>query len=144
MRPVKKSLSRGRYVADMTERRRATRQRSFLRGCICFNNRHSGADCLIRDISEGGARLIFSNIVNTPDVVDLHIPHKEQMLRAHVQWRRGDEVGVTFASELRDDGAPFEQDLARRVDRLEAEIAALRKILKRLKNEFTPGAEDAA
>lgn len=115
-----------------------------MRGCICFNDRHSGADCLIRDISEGGARLIFSNVVNTPDVVDLHIPHKEQMLRAHVQWRRGDEMGVTFASELRDDGAPFEQDLARRVDRLEAEIAALRKILKRLKNELTPGAEDAA
>ncbi|MET0538623.1 MAG: hypothetical protein ABWZ64_11870 [Xanthobacteraceae bacterium] len=53
-------------------------------------------------------------------------------------------MGVTFASELSDDGVPFEQDLAARVDRLEAEIAALRKILKRLKNELTPGAEDAA
>jgi hypothetical protein len=128
----------------MSERRRATRQKSFLRGCIYFNNRHSGADCLIRDISEEGARLIFSNLLNTPDVVDLYIPHKEQTLRAHVQWRRGDEMGVTFAGELRDDGTPLEQDLARRVDKLEAEIAALRKMLKRLKNELTPAAEDAA
>ena len=45
-----------------TERRRIPRQKSFLRGMIYFNNRRSVADCLIRDISPYGARLIFSDV----------------------------------------------------------------------------------
>jgi hypothetical protein len=55
----------------MGERRKATRQKSFLRGCIYFNNRRSAIDCLIRDISASGARLIFSDTVTVPDIVDL-------------------------------------------------------------------------
>jgi hypothetical protein len=71
-------------AARMSERRISPRKKSFLRGCIYFNNRRSAADCLIRDISETGARLIFSSTIAMPDMVDLHIPQKEQTLRAHV------------------------------------------------------------
>jgi hypothetical protein len=77
--------------------------------------------------------------------VDLYIPQREQMLRAHVQWRKGEEMGVTLVdAELRDGGLASEQDLAKRVEKLEAEVAALRKLLKRLKAEASPGTEDAA
>src|SRR3954468_4558451 len=72
-----------------TERRRIPRQKSFLRGMIYFNNRRSVADCLIRDISPYGARLIFSDAVTTPDLLDLYIPQKEQTLRSQVIWRVG-------------------------------------------------------
>jgi hypothetical protein len=119
----------------MNERRRAARQKSFLRGRILFNNRRTAVDCLIRDISATGARLIFSDAVSIPDLVDIYIPQKEQTLRAHVQWRHGQEVGVAFPEA----GAePAEQtgasaDLAARVQRLEAEIASLKRMLKRLK-----------
>jgi len=70
----------------------------------------------------------------------------EQTLRAHVQWRRRDEMGVSFAEEARDSGSPAaaEQELARRVEKLEAEIAALKKVLKRLKADLPTGGEDAA
>ena len=44
----------------MSERRISTRQKSFLRGCIQFNHRRTTIDCLVRDISDTGARLIFS------------------------------------------------------------------------------------
>ena len=64
---------------------------------IYFYNRRSVVDCLIRDISPYGARLIFSDAVATPDVLDLYIPQKEQTLRIHVIWRHGQEVGVAFA-----------------------------------------------
>jgi PilZ domain len=117
----------------MSERRRATRQKSFLRGCIYFNNRRSAVDCLIRDISQTGARLIFSDTVSIPDVVDLHIPQKDQMLRAQVHWRHGDEVGVAFPTAAWTPGQPGEGDLAERVAKLEAEIAALKRMLRRLK-----------
>src|SRR5260370_38752696 len=81
----------------MNERRNASRQKSFLRGSIQFNNRRTVIDCLVRDISATGARLIFSDSVSVPDVVDLYIPQKEQTPRAHGQWRRGEGVGVAFA-----------------------------------------------
>ena len=129
----------------MSERRRHTRHKSFLRGYIYYNNRRSAVDCLVRDVSEAGARLIFSSAVTVPDYVDLYIPQREQMLRAHVQWRKGEEMGVTLVDvELRDGGLASEQDLVKRVEKLEAEIAALRKLLKRLKAEVWPGTEDAA
>ena len=130
----------------MSERRISTRQKSFLRGCIQFNNRHTTIDCLVRDISDTGARLIFSDSVSVPDVVELYIPQKEQTLRAHVQWRRGDELGVVFAKGARAPAPsrPAEGELAERVEKLEAEIAALKKMFKRLKAEVAGDAEDAA
>ena len=87
----------GQTEPRTVERRKITRQKSFLRGTIYFNNRRNAVDCLIRDISPYGARLIFSAAVTTPDVLDLYIPQKEQTLRIHVIWRHGQEVGVAFA-----------------------------------------------
>jgi hypothetical protein len=122
----------------MEERRRVARQKSFLSGRLYFNNHRNAVDCLIRDISPYGARLIFSDAVTTPDVVDLYIPHKEQTVRAHVQWRNGQEVGVAFAQPITAH-APAAQadpaDLAERVTRLEAEIAALKRLLRQLKTD---------
>jgi len=130
----------------MSERRISTRQKSFLRGCIQFNNRRTTIDCLVRDISDTGARLIFSDSVSVPDVVELYIPQKEQTLRAHVQWRRADELGVAFAKSARAPApsGPAEGELAERVEKLEAEIAALKKMFKRLKAEVAGSPEEAA
>ena len=119
----------------MPERRTAPRKKSFLRGCIHYNNRRSAVDCLIRDISEHGARLIFSSAVAVPDIVDLYIPQKEQTLRVHVQWRHGDEVGVAFpaATQASEQAAPAEAgDVAERLQKLELEVAALRRTVRRL------------
>jgi hypothetical protein len=119
--------------ARPAERRRIARQKSFLRGMIYFNNRRSVADCLIRDISPFGARLIFSDAVATPDVLDLYIPQKEQTLRAQVIWRVGHEVGVAFPQAIHPEPATAgASDLADRVTKLEAEVAALRRTLRKL------------
>lgn len=129
-----------------SERRTATRQKSFLRGCIYFNNRRSAFDCLIRDISSTGARIVFSETVSIPDIVDLYIPQKEQTQRAHVQWRHGNEVGVAFdnAAAASGSASPADGDLAKRVERLEAEIATIKKALKRLKADVAGDADEAA
>ena len=128
------------------ERRRTARQKSFLRGMIYFNNRRNVVDCLIRDISPYGARLIFSDAVTTPDVLELYIPQKEQTLRVHAIWRHGQEVGVAFAqaahvdpaAEPGDPGSSPGQALAERVARLEMEIAGLKRILKKMKTDAGP------
>jgi hypothetical protein len=116
-----------------TERRRIARQKSFLRGMVYFNNRRSVADCLIRDISPFGARLIFSDTITTPDTMDLYIPQKEQTLRSHVIWRVGHEVGVAFPQATQAQPASGSAELAERVIRLEAEIAGIKRVLKKLK-----------
>jgi hypothetical protein len=116
-----------------TERRRTARQKSFLRGMVYFNNRRSVADCLIRDISPYGARLIFSDTVTMPDTLDLYIPQKEQTLRAHVIWRIGHDVGVAFPQATQTVAAAPSGELAERVVKLEAEIASIKRVLKKLK-----------
>jgi hypothetical protein len=118
------------------ERRRVARQKSFLRGLVYFNNRRSVLDCLIRDISPYGARLVFSDAVTTPDQLDLYIPQKEQTLRTNVVWRHGQEIGVAFAQGAQVDNTPAESgDLGERVQRLEAEVAALKRMLRQIKSE---------
>ena len=128
------------------ERRRIARQKSFLRGMIYFNNRRNAVDCLVRDISPYGARLIFSDSVTTPDVLDLYIPQKEQTLRVQVIWRHGQEAGVAFAQAASMEPAAEQQqpsDLADRVARLEVEILGLKRILKKMKTDAGPEFEVA-
>jgi PilZ domain len=130
----------------MSERRRSMRQKSFLRGCVYFNKRRQAVDCLIRDISDEGARIIFSDTVSVPDRVDLYIPQKEQTIRAHVQWRHGDEIGLAFPDTASDEiGSAPAGNLAQRMSRLELEVAALRKVLRRLQSSIKSGDDvDAA
>jgi hypothetical protein len=129
----------------MGERRRVTRQKSFLRGCVYFNNRRSAFDCLIRDLSDNGARIIFSDAVSVPDLVELYIPQKEQTVRAHVEWRHGGELGLAFPDAIRAADGTTDGELATRVAKLETETASLRRALKRLQREVSGGDDiDAA
>jgi uncharacterized protein YceH (UPF0502 family) len=120
----------------MSERRSSARQKSFLKGQIMFNNRRSVVECLIRDISADGARLILSQTGIVPDVIELYIPQKEETLRARVQRRADSEIGVAF---LADTAAPAagSGDLAERVKQLEAEVAALKRLVKKLRADMT-------
>ena len=102
---------------------------------IYFNNKRNVVDCLIRDISPYGARLIFSDAVTTPDALDLYIPQKEQTLRVHVIWRHGQEVGVAFAQVAQVDPGTEPGELSERVARLETEIAGLKRLLRKMKND---------
>lgn len=115
----------------MNERRAARRKKSFLRGFVYFDKKRGACSCLIRDFNEEGARIIFSEAIGLPDIVNLHVPQKEQTLRARVSWRRGDEIGLAFTVEATD--MPDRDDLMQRVAQLEGEILKLRRMLKALK-----------
>lgn len=128
-------------AVNMQERRSAVRQKTFLKGIILFNHRKSSADCVIRDLTDQGARLQFSASVITPDVVELQIPNKDQILQAHVRWRKGDECGVSFnhvkpATEQAGSPAAVSGDVNHRVEQLEAEVAKMHRQLIELRNEM--------
>jgi hypothetical protein len=128
----------------MNERRTAPRQKTFLKGIILFNNRKSSADCVIRDLTDQGARLQFSAAIITPDVIELQIPNKDQILQAHVRWRKGDEAGISFDHVKAREAAPASAaampaargDVSHRVEQLEAEVARMHRQIVELRNEM--------
>lgn len=83
-------------VTSGEERRETGRIRTFLRGRIIYNHRASTMDCLVRDLSMGGARLALSETATLPDVFELVVPQKSVTYRCNLRWRRTDEVGVVF------------------------------------------------
>jgi hypothetical protein len=122
----------------MIERRQSLRQKSFLRGRVDFHNGRFSRDCMIRDLSNIGARVIFGDFADAakiPDVVVLHIPQKNRAERALVTWRYNDEIGIAF-SKVDLVASPPSRDLGIRVTRLESEIAAMRRLLKQMANKI--------
>ena len=129
----------------MGERRGSRRSKSFLRGFVYVSRKRGALACLVRDLSEKGARIVFSDTVTLPDVVELYIPQREQTLRARVEWRRNDEIGLGFtATERTAEAPPSATEVGQRVAMLEAEIAALRVLLERLKAEKVNPADEVA
>jgi hypothetical protein len=114
------------------------RQKSLLRARIRLKDARTSFDCMIRDISSRGARLHFSGTAPTPDVFELYIPQKEQMLRANVTWRCGENVGVAFAHQTETVEPSKATDLHRRVDRLESEIDAFKQACKKFQSSMRP------
>jgi uncharacterized protein YceH (UPF0502 family) len=108
-----------------------------------FNNRRSSLDCLVRDISDQGAKLKFSEAIAVPDVIELLIPSKNETYRARVRWRVGEEVGVAFETDVakpaqaspEPDASTAPRDLLGRVAHLEAEVASLHRKVNDLLNE---------
>ena len=98
----------------MDERRASRRHKSFLRGIVYFDKRRSETACLVRDLSEDGARIVLSQTITIPDVIELQIPQREQMVSARVQWRRADEVGLSFC-KAETATTPREDQLIKRI-----------------------------
>ena len=107
----------------MQDRRKTTRNRTYLGAQIAFN-RQSSMDCLVRNISADGAKLAFANTGTVPQEFALSVPQNERTFRARIIWRKAEEAGVAFL-EPRPQTAPISLDLMRRLRECEAEKAAL-------------------
>jgi PilZ domain len=119
----------------MIERRALVRHKTFIKGRIYFNNRLTSVDCIVRDMTDKGARLQVPESVAVPDVFEIYLPNKEEQFRAQAQWRKGDQIGVSWSSEgasrhKAESGGQNERSLADRVARLEQEVAALQRRLE--------------
>ena len=123
----------------------AIRQRTFLKGTLYYDNRRASIECVIRDMSDSGARLTFEHSAIVPDNVELFIPHKQQTLRACVQRRGPNEIDIAFEVERSAEPRRVsDAELQQRVETLETEIAALKRMVSRLKGKVLPHDLDAA
>jgi hypothetical protein len=97
---------------------------------VYFGGVLTAVDCIVRDISDTGARLQFPVPQKFDGLLDLHIPVKGQSFHARVRWLDGVEMGIQFHATAQTDTDEIALD--RRVDKLEAEIAVLRHAVKHL------------
>ncbi|MFY9627275.1 MAG: PilZ domain-containing protein [Methylocystis sp.] len=81
----------------MLERRSLPRIRSYLGGFVEFSE-SSTFECVIRNISHHGARIVCAQNAILPVNVVLEITKREQRLTARIIWQSHNECGVSFVS----------------------------------------------
>jgi PilZ domain len=122
----------------MIERRALARHKTFIKGRIYFNNRLSSMDCIVRDITDRGARLEASESVALPDAFELYLPNKDEHFFARVEWRKGSHLGVSWSVEHgakhRSEAGQSEQSIADRVAKLEHDLAVLQRRFESLQH----------
>ena len=79
------------------ERRTQARRRVLKGAIIRFNNGYGAFECVVRNLSESGAKLTFGETSAVPAAFQLKIGGDGQSREARVRWRSPDSVGVSFA-----------------------------------------------
>jgi PilZ domain len=76
--------------------RSSQRQRQLKSAQIIFNDNASLMDCVIRDWSNGGAKLKCAQASTLPKQFSLLLKAEWLLYPAELRWRRGDSIGVKF------------------------------------------------
>ena len=118
----------------MLERRQSARDKVIYGGVAEMGEHGGSRNCLVRNISENGARLEFCENVRLPkEPLRLTIARKGRSFLARIIWWRDNFVGVAFSPE-----SPYElpgSDLARRLRRSEKKKRELQRRIKELIGE---------
>jgi PilZ domain-containing protein len=80
----------------MSDHRSVPRNRELLGARIIFDNDSSTLDCIVRDLSAGGAKLVFGSPDGIPYLFTLQIPAHGSQHEAQLVWRQGGTCGVKF------------------------------------------------
>ncbi|MBS3650600.1 PilZ domain-containing protein [Pseudaminobacter sp. 19-2017] len=83
----------GRVFPD----RRETTRRRVLKGArLSFNRGYAVFECVVRNMSDCGARLSFGDSTAVPGRFELLITDEDYSRTAIVRWRSMNALGVTF------------------------------------------------
>jgi hypothetical protein len=84
----------------MLDRRQNARDKVIYGGVAKIGERGDTRDCVVRNISENGASLEFSNVIKLPKKqMSLTVAKKGRSFLARIIWLRDNFVGVAFSSE---------------------------------------------
>jgi hypothetical protein len=79
----------------MTEKRNVLRLRTLKSARIVLKNGSSTINCLIKNISDAGAKLVGDNFLDVPDDFDLLMDGGPKR-HCVVRWRKLKELGIEF------------------------------------------------
>jgi len=123
----------------MIERRENARDKVIYGGVAEIGERGAKRDCVVRNISEKGASLEFSNVVHLPKTaaelengLGLTIARKGRSFLAKIVWWRDNFVGIAFRED--DPRLPV-SDLEERLRKSEKKKRQLQRRIKELIGE---------
>jgi len=84
----------------MQDRRESVRDKVMYGGVAEIGEHGATRECIVRNISDKGATIEFSNVVQLPkEQLSLRIARKGRSFLARVVWWRDNFVGVAFRAE---------------------------------------------
>ncbi|WFU36535.1 PilZ domain-containing protein [Bradyrhizobium brasilense] len=113
----------------MQDRRQSVRDKVFYGAVAEINERGSTMDCVVRNISEGGACVEFSDAAQLPEEMNLSVARKGRSFLARLIWRQANKVGLAFRIMTSD--TPV-SDLDERVRRSEIKKRQLQRRINEL------------
>jgi hypothetical protein len=117
----------------MQDRRERVRDKVMYGGVAEIGDRGKTRECIVRNISDNGANIEFSNEYELPkEQLSLRIARKGRSFLAKVIWWRDNFVGVAFRSES--PAAPI-SDLEERLRKSEIKKRQLQRKIDELLNE---------
>ena len=117
----------------MLDRRQNPRDKVIYGAVAEIGERGATRDCVVRNISEKGASVEFSNVVNLPrEQMSLTVARKGRSFLAKIIWWRDNFVGLAFSSET--PSAPV-SDLEERLRKSEQKKRQLQRRIKELIGE---------
>ncbi len=119
----------------MPDRRQSARDKVIYGGVAEIGKTGATRDCVVRNISETGASLEFSNVIALPkEQMSLKIARKGRSFLARVIWWRDNFVGVAFREE-----APIELPVSDLEERLRKSERKKRQLQRRIKDLIGEG-----
>ena len=113
----------------MLDRRESVRDKVIYGGVAEIGERGATRDCVVRNISEKGASIEFSNVIKLPkEKISLTIARKGRSFLARVVWWRDNFVGVAFSSEK-----PYDLPVSDLEERLRKSELKKRQLQRRIK-----------
>ena len=119
----------------MLDRRESVRDKVIYGGVAEIGERGATRDCVVRNISEKGASIEFSNVIKLPkEKISLTIARKGRSFLARVVWWRDNFVGVAFSSEK-----PYDLPVSDLEERLRKSELKKRQLQRRIKELIGEG-----
>ena len=118
----------------MLDRRQSVRDRVIFGSLASINERGSTMDCVVRNMSEGGACVEFEETAKLPNEMRVTITQKDRSFFARTMWRRAGRVGLAFRTTTAA-GLPASTDLEERLRRSEKQKRRLKLRITELTGE---------
>ena len=115
----------------MRDRRENARDKVIYGGVAEIGEHGASRECIVRNISDKGASVEFSNLVNLPrEQISLRIARKGRSFLAKVVWWRDNIIGVAFSDKPLDAAPP--SDLEARLRKSEKKKRELQRKINNL------------
>lgn len=86
-------------VKIMQEQRKHVRQRTYLGAKLEFSGT-STMDCVVRNLSQAGARVEFHNAAAVPVDLTVDVPVRNMRRHARIVWRNFGVAGLVFVDSV--------------------------------------------